>query len=71
MQVKLGDFSILKCQSTGNVHMKAYDGKQWYPIVLEHVLYVPEMTFNLFSLTTVLDKGYKQQADATQSVILE
>lgn len=71
VQVKLGDASILKCHSMGNVHMTAYDGKTWYPIVLERVLYVPEMTFNLFSLTTALDKGYKQEADANRSVILE
>lgn len=67
----LGDSTELKSYNMGDVHMTAYNGKEWYPIVLQQVLYVPELTFNLFSLTTALDKGYTQQANASQSVILE
>ena len=51
--------------------MSAYDGKVWNPIVLRDVLFVPNLNFNLFSLTTVLDRGLTQQADATRSIILE
>ena len=69
--VKIGDSTELKAVSTGDVNLSAYDGEKWYPITLRQVLFVPNLSFNLFSLTTVLDKGYTQQADAKISKILE
>ncbi|XP_039311135.1 uncharacterized protein LOC120359010 [Solenopsis invicta] len=69
--IMLSDSTKLKSYNMGDVHMTACNGKEWYPIVLQQVLYVPELTFNLFSLTTALDKGYTQQANASQSIILE
>lgn len=38
---------------------------------MKEVLYVPNLSLNLFSLTTVLDKGYEEHSTANQSVILE
>ena len=45
--------------------------KKWYPVVLRQVLFVLNLTFNLFSVTNELDKGYTQIADAEKSIILE
>lgn len=69
--IKIGDATELEAVSTGDIYLSAYDGKRWYPIILRQVLFVPNLSFNLFSLTTVLDKGYTQQADAKISKILE
>lgn len=69
--VKIGESTELKAVSTGDVDFSAYDGEKCYPITLHQVLFVPDLSFNLFSLTTVLDKGYTQQADAKTSKILK
>lgn len=71
VKVVIGDATELDAVSIGDVKLNAYDGKKWYPIVLRKVLFVPNLSFNLFSVTTVLDLGYKQEADAEKSVILE
>lgn len=52
----------IKLQGTGigDVELEAFDGNKWYEVVLKDVLFVPKMTFNLFSVTQLLDKGYIQ-----------
>lgn len=69
--VKIGDSTELQAISIGDVHLLAHDGEKWNKIILRQVLFVPSLTFNLFSVTTVLDKGYTQQANAEKSIILE
>lgn len=70
-QIKIGDSSLLESTCEGDVHLKAFDGSKWYPIVLKKVLFVPNLAFNLFSLTTVLDKGFEQHATNDKCVVLE
>lgn len=69
--VEIGDSTKLKGTALGDVYLYAYDGNEWRQIVLKDVLFVPELSFNLFSVTTVLDKGYTQSATAEQSVIID
>lgn len=64
--VMIGDATKLKGIGTGDVKLEAFDGKVWYQIILKNVLYVPKLTFNLFSVTQMLDKGYVQTANANQ-----
>ena len=52
----------------GDVKLEAFDGKEWYKIILKNVLCVPRMTFNLSSVTQMLDKGYVQTANANKSI---
>lgn len=66
-----GDLTKLQGIALGDVHIDAHDGTKWYPIVLKDILYSPELTFNLFSRTIVLDKGFSQQATAQLSIIPE
>ncbi|XP_033228464.1 uncharacterized protein LOC117180195 [Belonocnema kinseyi] len=54
--VKIGDSRKLPAVAIGDVHLHAYDSKQWYTIVLKNVLFVPNLEFNLFSVTSVLDR---------------
>lgn len=69
--VEIGDSTKLEGIAFGDVELNAYDNEKWYPIVLRDVLYVPDLKFNLFSVTTVLDKGYTQKATAENSMIME
>lgn len=63
-QIMIGDATMIEGVGVGDVRVQAYDGQVWSPIVLKNVLYTPKIPFNLFSVTTVLDKGYYQQATA-------
>ena len=46
--VMIGDATELKGIGMGDVKLEAFDGKEWYKIILKNVLCVPRMTFNLF-----------------------
>lgn len=67
-KVLIGDATELEGIGVGDIELEAFDGEQWYDVVLENVLYVPDINFNLFSVTQVLDKGYVQSANADISV---
>ncbi|KAG5887624.1 hypothetical protein JTB14_036269 [Gonioctena quinquepunctata] len=67
MNVLIGDATKLEGIGIGEVELTAFNGKKWYEVVLKNVLYVPKMSFNLFSVSQMLDKGYIQEADASQS----
>lgn len=69
--VEIGDSTKLEGTALGDVYLNAYNGEKWCKIVLKDVLFVPELSFNLFSVTTALDKGYTQSATAEESVIME
>lgn len=66
--VVIGSGNTLQGIGYGDVDLEAYNGSCWEKIVLCNVLHVPSLSFNLFSVTQVLDKGYTQSANATQSV---
>lgn len=66
--VIIGDATKLEGIGSGDVKLEAFDGNEWYKIILKNVLYVPRMTFNLFSVTQMLDKGYTQAADSNGSL---
>ncbi|CAH0719500.1 unnamed protein product, partial [Brenthis ino] len=61
--IMVGDGSIIKALGQGEIHLSAYDGKQWIPTTLYNVLFVPEIKVNLFSSTAAMDKGYKMRCD--------
>ena len=62
--VIIGNGETLKGIGIGDVNLEAFNGQNWESIVLKDVLHVPNMPFNLFSVTQLLDKGYLQSADA-------
>lgn len=68
LNVMIGDATILEGIGIGDIETEAYDGKDWNKVVLKDVLYVPELTFNLFSVTQLLDKGYVQTANANETI---
>ena len=57
--VKLGDGRIVYAVESGRINVQAHNGKNWEQTYPADVLYVPQVTFNLFSLGAVWDKGVK------------
>ena len=53
--VMIGDATELERIGIGDVELEAFDGKEWYQIVLKNILYVSKMTFNLCSVTQMLE----------------
>ncbi|KAK9870289.1 hypothetical protein WA026_006376 [Henosepilachna vigintioctopunctata] len=66
--VLIGDASELEGVGIGDINLEAFNGKDWDKIILKNVLYVPKMPFNLFSVSSILDKGYEQSAVAEKSI---
>lgn len=65
--IVIGDSTRLDGVAVGNIEMEAFDGQKWYPVVLENVIYVPNLNFNLFSVSQLLDKGHVQKANGNES----
>ena len=51
----------VKVQGEGVVKMKVYNGKRLVEATLENVLYVPQLSKNLFSVPAVIQKGLNVQ----------
>lgn len=67
VSVLLGDSTTIDGVAVGTVELEAFDGKEWNPIVLKDVLHVPELKFNLFSVSRMLDRGFKMRSDKEKS----
>ncbi|KAI5727868.1 hypothetical protein M8J77_007947 [Diaphorina citri] len=66
--IVIGDGTTLEGVGVGDADLEAFNGNYWEKISLKDVLHVPDMPFNLFSVTQILDKGYVLSADANKSV---
>lgn len=69
--IVIGDSTRLDGVAVGNIEMEAFDGQKWYPVVLEDVIYVPNLNFNLFSVSQMLDKGHVQKANGNESTFFD
>lgn len=67
-KILIGNSTQIEGIGAGDVEMEAFNGTEWYPVVLTDVLFVPNLSFNLFSVAQMLDKGFIQCANAEQSV---
>lgn len=68
VKIIIGDSSQLEAIGIGDIELEAFDGNKWYPIILKDTLYVPRITFNLVSVSKLLDKNYIQSADSSSSI---
>lgn len=69
--VTVGDGKRLKAVGKGKIDVSAFNGDNYLPTSLSDVLYVPELTKNLFSMRCALDKGYTMIATATGCKLLK
>lgn len=65
-EILLGDGRIINAIGTGNMQLKAYNGQKWIDTSLSNVLFVPNLTVNLLSVTSAVNKGYVIQTDSKQ-----
>lgn len=70
-QVKVGNGSILDVQGIRKVEVQAWSGNKWIKTDICDVLFVPDLDVNLFSLSTVLDKGLIMQANKDRCNLLD
>lgn len=61
--VKLGNGQQIKAAGVGTVPLQAFNGKEWEPVDLQKVLYVPELKYNLFSAMSTMEKGFEMVAN--------
>lgn len=57
-QIIIGDGNVIKAEGIGNIYLEAYNGYKWIETTLKEVLYVPNLKLNLFSVSSVTDRGY-------------
>lgn len=57
--------------SEGIGKAEALYGTVWIKTNLTNVLYVPDLDVNLFSMSTLLDNGYKMHSDKDKCELLE
>lgn len=69
--VIIGDGKTLKVHGVGNVVLFAKVGETLIKTSLSGVLFVPELKFNLFSVGSALDKGYKMVSDNEQCKFID
>lgn len=48
---------VMFAEGTGNIELLAFDGVEWKPVELKDVLFVPQIKFNLFSISQAMDKN--------------
>jgi hypothetical protein len=61
--VRIGNGKLIPAIGSGNIDIIAYNGENWISKFLSDVLYVPDLTYNLFSLGATLDEGIQYQSD--------
>lgn len=71
MTILLGDSTEIDGVGVGTVELEAFDGNEWHPIILKDVVYVPELKFNLFSVSHMLDQGYVMKSDKDRAEFLK
>lgn len=64
IKVRIGDGSVLNVKGVRTVTLNAFNGQEYIKRVLSHVLYVPDLKFNLFSVGCAVDKVYSMVSNS-------
>lgn len=65
LPIRVGNGKIIYAIAKGYVNVRVFDGTTWADKHLDNVLYLPDLKYNLFSLSSTLDKGFTM---ATNSI---
>lgn len=68
-QVKVGNGATILAEGVGDILVQAFDGNKWDSCVLKEVLHVPELKFNLYSVSTAVDRGMKVASEQKRCVV--
>lgn len=66
ISVLVGDGRVINAVGIGIVKVLSCDGNTVKRTTINNVLFVPELTSNLFSVTSAMSRGYKVDADIQQ-----
>ncbi|KMQ84193.1 retrovirus-related pol polyprotein from transposon tnt 1-94 [Lasius niger] len=61
--VRIGNGEVIHAIGKGEIDVYVYNGSKWKRNYLIPVLYVPKLKYNLFSLSSALDKDLKLSSD--------
>lgn len=62
--IRVANGDSMTAVGKGSIDVRCYNGKEWVTRPMLNVLYVPELDCNLFSLSKVLDRGYRLESTA-------
>lgn len=57
--ITIGDGNVIQGVGRGNIDIMSFNGEKWIEKTLSNALYVPKLHANLFSESSVLDKGHE------------
>lgn len=66
IKVRVGNGEIILAKGRGDINILSYDGAKWQEHHLSPVLHVPDLHYNLMSMSSALDKGLKFGSDKQQ-----
>ena len=67
--VKIGDGRVLEVLGIGDIAILTHNKRTWFKHRLSDVLYVPSLKVNLFSMGTVLSKGFGVYCENNECLI--
>lgn len=70
-RIKIANGALMTARGKGTVKVRCFDGQKWIDRDMLNVLYVPEIKYNLFSITTALDRGYEWHSTAKVCKVLD
>lgn len=70
-QVKIGNGTLIEVHGVGEIQVQAWNGNSWVKTILKKVLFVPNLAVNLFSLSTVLDRGFEMHSNKDRCDLLD
>lgn len=67
--IRVGDGKVLETNLYGTINITGFNGKTWVKMHLDNVLFIPELKYNLFSMSSAADKGYVATMTNSKCVI--
>jgi len=64
LSIRIENGKQIFAKGSGDINILAFNGVEWKRKHLSNVLYVPELTYNLFFLGATLDKGMTHQSNS-------
>ncbi|XP_044010204.1 uncharacterized protein LOC122853856 [Aphidius gifuensis] len=67
--IRVGDGKVLETNLYGTINISVFNGESWVKMSLNNVLFIPELKYNLFSMSSAADKGYAATMTNSKCII--
>jgi hypothetical protein len=71
IKIKIANGGVIEAVGHGDIQIKTFDGRKWSEGELKSVLYVPDLQCNLFSISSVTEKGYSFEIERNGCKIIK